>query len=83
MVNERLDPYSGRFFPPEPRTGRLATLLRNEMAVERIVRTRTWAVVRDRCGDVGEVEGGADGTEGWERALDKWRGDAQQGKRGR
>lgn len=77
VVNERLDPYSGRFSPLEPRTERLATLLRNEMAVERIVRRRTWAVVAERCGDVTELEnpgnGNGNGSEGWERALDQWR----------
>lgn len=64
VVNERLDPYSGRFYPREGRTEQLAGLLRNENAVEDIIRTRTWGVIQDRC----------DGVEGnWEDALDKWR----------
>jgi hypothetical protein len=51
VVDERLDPYSGRYFPREPRTERLAALLRQERGVENIVRSRTWGVVRERCGD--------------------------------
>lgn len=64
VVNERLDPYSGRFYHTEPRTMQLATLLRQEQGVEAIVRTRTWGVVQDRCGATGED---------WQAALAKWR----------
>lgn len=64
IVNERLDPYSGRFFPVESRAEVLAQMLRNENAVEGIVRNRTWGVVTERCE-------GVDGT--WEEGLDKWR----------
>ncbi|KAH9904147.1 putative caffeine-induced death protein Cid2 [Xylariomycetidae sp. FL2044] len=64
VVDERLDPYSGRFFPREPRTERLATLLRQERTVESIVRSRTWGLVQERCGD---------NSEGAEQALNKWR----------
>lgn len=64
LVNERLDPYSARFFPREPRTEQLAALLRQENGVENIVRARTWGLVRERCG--GEPEG-------WEQALQAWR----------
>ncbi|KEF56486.1 uncharacterized protein A1O9_08067 [Exophiala aquamarina CBS 119918] len=64
IVDERLDPYSGRFFPREARTEQLAALLRNENTVETIVRGRTWGIVTDRCE-------GIDGK--WEDALDKWR----------
>jgi Caffeine-induced death protein 2 len=79
VVNERLDPYSGRFFPREARTERLGSTLRLEWGVERIVRRRTWAVVGERCGEGEEM--GVDGLsaasskrrEGWEVALDKWR----------
>ena len=64
VVDERLDPYSGRFFPAEGRTERLAGLLRLEGGVERIVRERSWEVVCGRC----------EGSEvGWEGALDGWR----------
>ncbi|ETI21933.1 hypothetical protein G647_06003 [Cladophialophora carrionii CBS 160.54] len=65
IVNERLDPYSGRFFPRESRAEMLAGLLRNENAVEQIVRSRTWGVVQDRCEGVDEVT--------WDEAVDKWR----------
>lgn len=64
VVNERLDPYSGRYFPREVRTEALAALVRSELMVESIVRSRTWGLVRERCFD-DEYEG--------EKALDKWR----------
>jgi len=65
VVDERLDPYSGRFFPREARTELLAALLRNEKAVERIVRGRTWSMVGERC-DGGEV------GVGWEEEMERW-----------
>jgi hypothetical protein len=71
VVDERLDPYSGRFFPSEPRTERLAGVIRMEMGVENIVRHRTWEVVRDRCGE-SEPE--------WEGAIAAWRRDGGQNK---
>lgn len=64
IVNERLDPYSGRFFPRESRTEQLAAILRNENAVEGIVRARTWGIITERC----EGTGGS-----WEDGFDKWR----------
>ncbi|KAL8936970.1 MAG: hypothetical protein Q9211_003926 [Gyalolechia sp. 1 TL-2023] len=64
VVDERLDPYSGRFFPREARTESLANLIRNERGVEGIIRARTWGLVAERCGDNGV---------GWEEALDRWR----------
>ena len=64
LVDERLDPYSARFFPREPRTELLANIVRNERAVENIIRSRTMALIKERCGDVGI---------GWEEALDRWR----------
>ncbi|KAJ4300638.1 hypothetical protein N0V88_003323 [Collariella sp. IMI 366227] len=65
VIDERLDPYSGRFFSREARTEHLALILRQEMGVENIVRLRTWDIVGRRCGDstVG----------GWEQALAEWR----------
>jgi Caffeine-induced death protein 2 len=66
IVNERLDPYSGRHYPREARTEQLATLLRQEEAVERIIRTKTWGTIQDRCQ-------GMTGSDRWEEALDKWR----------
>jgi hypothetical protein len=71
IVNERLDPYSGRFFPRESRAEMLASVLRNENAVEGIVRTRTWGIVSERC------EGVGDSGERWEEGLERWR----QGRR--
>lgn len=67
VVDERLDPYSGRFFPREARTESLALLIRNERGVENIVRARTWGIVGERCAGMSGV--------GWEEALDKWRED--------
>lgn len=64
VVDERLDPYSGRFFPQEARTEVLANVIRNERSVEGIIRSRTWALVSERCGDA---------SAGWEEALNKWR----------
>ncbi|KAI9792613.1 MAG: hypothetical protein M1833_001066 [Piccolia ochrophora] len=71
IVDERLDPYSGRFFPREPRTEVLANTVRNERGVENIIRERSWRLLADRCGDTGET---------WEEALNMWR---EQGKQAR
>jgi hypothetical protein len=65
VVDERLDPYSARFFPREARTELLALTIRNERGVENIVRNRTWAVMAERCAGVQEAK--------WEDALDRWR----------
>lgn len=64
VVNERFDPYSGRFFPREPRTVQLASVIQMEQGVENIVRTRTWGLVKERCGD---------GPDTWEQAIVGWR----------
>ncbi|GJC80549.1 caffeine-induced death protein 2 [Colletotrichum tofieldiae] len=64
VVDERLDPYSARFFPREPRTEQLAMLIRQEKGVENIVRTRTWGMVKQRCGE---------SVDTWEEALESWR----------
>jgi len=64
IVNERLDPYSGRYFPRDTRTESLAALIRNELMVERIIRSRTWGLVGERC---------EDGGLSFEQALDNWR----------
>lgn len=66
VVDERLDPYSGRYFPQEARTQALASLIRNERMVEGIVRNRTWGMVQERC-----VVEDADA----EKALNIWRRD--------
>lgn len=64
IVDERLDPYSARFFPREARTELLANTVRTERSVENIVRERTWNVVTDRCGNIGQK---------WEDELNRWR----------
>ncbi|GAB7339012.1 hypothetical protein MBLNU457_5677t1 [Dothideomycetes sp. NU457] len=74
VVNERLDPYSARYFPREPRTERLAGLLRNERMVEEIVRGRTWGIVKERCE---ESPGSNAVDQGWEDALNTWRKDGK------
>lgn len=63
VVNDRLDPYSSRYFPREARTESLANIVRNERIVEEIIRERTWGVVAERCGDAGT----------WDYAFDRWR----------
>ncbi|KAL2828883.1 caffeine-induced death protein 2 [Aspergillus cavernicola] len=63
VVDERLDPYSARFFPREARTESLASLVRNQRTVEEIIRARTWGLVSETCG----------GSSGWEEALNNWR----------
>jgi len=69
VVDERLDPYSARYFPRERRTERLADLMRNERMVEEIVRGRTWGIVNERCENVPGVVTDS----GWAEALNQWR----------
>ncbi|KAF4307214.1 caffeine-induced death protein cid2 [Botryosphaeria dothidea] len=64
VVDERLDPYSARYFPKELRTEMLANVIRNERMVENIIRNRTWSLVAERCGDEGRE---------FEAALNEWR----------
>ncbi|KAF9887783.1 hypothetical protein FE257_009589 [Aspergillus nanangensis] len=64
VVNERLDPYSARFFPQEARTESLANVVRNQRNVEEIIRARTWGLVCEKCS-------GSAAT--WEEALNSWR----------
>ncbi|KAK2732433.1 hypothetical protein FQN57_002907 [Myotisia sp. PD_48] len=64
VVDERLDPYSARFFPREPRTESLTMLIRNERGVENIIRSRTWGVVEERCAPTNQT---------WEAVFSKWR----------
>lgn len=72
LVDARLDPYSARYLPREARTEALAGLIRNERAVEGIVRQRTWGLVRERCFLDGAGGKGSDSAEA-EEALDAWR----------
>jgi hypothetical protein len=72
VVDERLDPYSGRFFPKEARTEELARVLREEEGVERIVRGRSWAVLKSRCeGSVAEATSWEGEYQRWKAAQDK------------
>jgi len=64
VVNERLDPYSARFFPREARTESLANLIRNQRTVEEIIRARTWGMVTERC---------SGSSASWEDAMNTWR----------
>jgi hypothetical protein len=82
VVDERLDPYSGRFFPKEARTEALAGVLRNEEGVERIVRERSWGVVRGRCEGLDGVISGA-GTGSWQDEFERWRRRREEEGRGR
>ena len=63
-ADERLDPYSGRVFPREARTERLAAVVRRERGIENIVRARTWSAVQERC---------AESADTWEEALAAWK----------
>ena len=63
-VDERLDPYSARFYPREARTEKLSNLVTQERSVEKIIRARTWGKFSERCEE--------DFSE-WEDALDNWR----------
>jgi hypothetical protein len=71
VVDERLDPYSARFFPREARTDKLAAIITQERMVESIIRARTWGLVSERCG--GEFRE-------WEKALNEWRKDREKGQ---
>lgn len=71
VIDDRLDPYSSRFFPSESRTEELARVVRMEQGVERIVRARTWEVMGRRCA------GGAIGDT-WEAALREWEAGRKQ-----
>lgn len=68
-MDERLDPYSGRFYPRESRTEVLARVIRNERLVEDIVRERSWRIVGEKCGGFGGT-----GSGDWRKVLDEWRG---------
>ncbi|KAI9713917.1 MAG: hypothetical protein M1820_000647 [Bogoriella megaspora] len=68
VVDERLDPYSGRYQPREVRTEMLANLIRNERGVENIIRAKSWDTVKERCEDDGKS-----GSSSAEEALEEWR----------
>jgi hypothetical protein len=64
VIDDRLDPYSSRFFPKEARTEKLAAIIRQERGVENIIRARTWNLVGERCGST---------TDDFEGALKEWK----------
>ena len=66
VVDERLDPYSSRpsLSMRETRTQTLENLVRNERAVEGIIRIRSFTSVTERCGS---------SSANWEEALNSWR----------
>lgn len=64
-VDNRSDPYANRTFEKYGRAERLRDLLGNEKGVERIVRSRTWNIVQNRCQGADEGE--------WQDAFGKWR----------
>lgn len=71
VVNERLDPYSARYFPEQTRTDRLAAMVKNERMVEQIIRDRTWSVIADRC-NLDRRRQMSGGLPAWQKAFDDW-----------
>jgi hypothetical protein len=69
VVNERLDPYSAKNYDYVRETDSevLKGVLRNEEVVEKIIRSRTWGILGDRC-----IDGGAGGGDGWEDEWKRW-----------
>ncbi len=63
VVEARLDPYASRFIPREPRTERLASIVKQEQDIDNIVRSRTWGVVSERCGGF---------PKDWETSFEEW-----------
>ncbi|RMZ75068.1 hypothetical protein DV738_g5672, partial [Chaetothyriales sp. CBS 135597] len=79
--NERLDPYSGRFFRKESRSEELAGLCGRERVVEDIVRERSWDVVRSRCGAALDEGFSGGGTErSWVGAFSEWKTMSRTGR---
>ncbi|KAI9728651.1 MAG: hypothetical protein M1828_002757 [Chrysothrix sp. TS-e1954] len=71
VVDERTDPYSARNYDytREPQTQILNDVLTNERGVERIVRSRTWNVLGERCLGREAEERYA----GWDSEWREWR----------
>jgi len=69
VVNERLDPYSAKNYDYVRETDSevLKGVLGNEEVVEKIIRSRTWGILGDRC-----IDGGAGGRDGWEDEWKRW-----------
>lgn len=77
VVDERTDPYSARdySYARQTKVEELRTVLQNERGVEKIVRSRTWSVLVERCvGGAAGIDskgggGGDDEDAGWEGAY--------------
>jgi hypothetical protein len=74
-VDERLDPYSGRdySYTREGKAQVLKDVLSSERGVERIVRSRTWSLLGERCPEEGGESVGTGSSAGWEVEMQKWR----------
>ena len=71
VPDERTDPYSNRDYS-YTRTSEaqvLARVLADEEGVERVVRSRTWGLLGERCPGVA----GLGGVRGWEKDYQDWR----------
>jgi hypothetical protein len=79
VVDERTDPYSARdySYTREGKAQVLKDVLRNEQGVERIVRSRTWSLLGERCLEEGGQGVGTARSSGWEDALKGWKEDKQ------
>ena len=84
-TDERLDPYSARDYSynQESRTRTLQAVLANEEGVERIVRSRTWGVLGERCTGESERRIGASiastSDPEWREEYERWRGERGDG----
>jgi len=79
VVDERTDPYSARdySYTREGKAQVLKDVLANEQGVERIVRSRTWSLLGERCLEEGGQGVGTARSGGWEDALKGWKEDKQ------
>ena len=69
QTDERIDPYSARDYS-YTRAGQeqvLREVLDQEEGVERVIKARTWGVLRDRCVGGSEVS-----TDGWKSEYSAW-----------
>lgn len=73
-VNERLDPYSGRNYDwtRQPEAQQLRDVLQSELQVENIVRSRTWAVLGERCARSASSPGKSN-EEQWRQEYRAWK----------
>lgn len=71
-VNERLDPYSARDYEwtRSSQAQQLQDVLRNEARTEKIVRSRSWAVLGERC--MSGVTAGQTADDHWQNEYRAW-----------